>query len=556
MADERTGPSASCHLSAAGLPSRVDEIRIKSRAAGDQAEPSRDPAQKKRKVPGLDPLAGWSPCNVAKSEFEAEGGHAPSQAARVSPECDASAKKQKLEGAAADAVVDPSPSETTEDKPAASGAGDKGQQGDGKAGTPWEKHHVKAGDDTPQPVGTAYWYNKVTLESRWDEPLATDEREDTAPRDEQETTTTVAFAAAAAAASAATSFGARTRQNTSGRYWSSDEHARFVEGLRIHKRDWNKVAEHVGTRTKRQVRSHLQKYALHVKRGTLKAPEDVAGVLPPSRKFVPAAVTAVVTSLVNKTCAPYERGEVAALAARIKARAREQSRSEMRTESDLKRWRDRELQRSGIFSSAADDHQQQRLKRSPAPAPSPGPFGGSSRVGLVGVSGSVTAGLSAEQLAVLSGTAGGGELGGLGGGAGGAGADGGGLHYVASWLDEEPGQFNRPTAGGKVPTTAHREALQGLQADFPDTGVLGIVWHDSGAVGPLNSLRVDRVRPGSIAERKGVRADMWLEALQFPNLRSDGGSDGGSDGDGSSDGGKAVGAIQQEPADDKSMSTM
>ncbi|CAN8075653.1 unnamed protein product [Agarophyton chilense] len=42
--------------------------------------------------------------------------------------------------------------------------------------------------------------------------------------------------------------------------WSPTEHQRMLEGLRLFKRDWAKVTEHVGTRSTAQVRSHAQKY--------------------------------------------------------------------------------------------------------------------------------------------------------------------------------------------------------------------------------------------------------------------------------------------------------
>mmetsp|Transcript_6946 Transcript_6946/g.8327 ORF Transcript_6946/g.8327 Transcript_6946/m.8327 type:complete len:188 (+) Transcript_6946:67-630(+) len=43
--------------------------------------------------------------------------------------------------------------------------------------------------------------------------------------------------------------------------WSQAEHARFVEGLqKFGKRKWVRIAEHVGTRSVIQVRSHAQKY--------------------------------------------------------------------------------------------------------------------------------------------------------------------------------------------------------------------------------------------------------------------------------------------------------
>mmetsp|Transcript_14503 Transcript_14503/g.24739 ORF Transcript_14503/g.24739 Transcript_14503/m.24739 type:complete len:360 (-) Transcript_14503:587-1666(-) len=44
--------------------------------------------------------------------------------------------------------------------------------------------------------------------------------------------------------------------------WSEEEHEKFLEGLRLHKRDWKKVQQHVGSKDIMQVRSHAQKYFL------------------------------------------------------------------------------------------------------------------------------------------------------------------------------------------------------------------------------------------------------------------------------------------------------
>lgn len=38
--------------------------------------------------------------------------------------------------------------------------------------------------------------------------------------------------------------------------WTEEEHLRFLEGLRIHKKDWDRIAEHIGTRDAVHVRSH------------------------------------------------------------------------------------------------------------------------------------------------------------------------------------------------------------------------------------------------------------------------------------------------------------
>lgn len=48
---------------------------------------------------------------------------------------------------------------------------------------------------------------------------------------------------------------------TAGR-WTSDEHERFLEGLRLYQKGWKKIAAHIATRSVVQVRTHAQKYFL------------------------------------------------------------------------------------------------------------------------------------------------------------------------------------------------------------------------------------------------------------------------------------------------------
>ena len=57
-----------------------------------------------------------------------------------------------------------------------------------------------------------------------------------------------------------------TQTRNAGR-WSAQEHARFVDGLEKYgRRKWIRIAEHVGTRTVIQVRSHAQKYFKKLRR--------------------------------------------------------------------------------------------------------------------------------------------------------------------------------------------------------------------------------------------------------------------------------------------------
>ena len=45
------------------------------------------------------------------------------------------------------------------------------------------------------------------------------------------------------------------------RYWTDEEHSKFVEGMKLFgAKDAKKIAKHVGTRDSTQVRSHAQKY--------------------------------------------------------------------------------------------------------------------------------------------------------------------------------------------------------------------------------------------------------------------------------------------------------
>ena len=44
--------------------------------------------------------------------------------------------------------------------------------------------------------------------------------------------------------------------------WNQDEHQSFMEGIRLYGKNWKLVAQHIGTRSSTQVRSHAQKYFL------------------------------------------------------------------------------------------------------------------------------------------------------------------------------------------------------------------------------------------------------------------------------------------------------
>ena len=53
------------------------------------------------------------------------------------------------------------------------------------------------------------------------------------------------------------------RENTP---WMPDEHSRFLEGLRLYGKNWKKVTEHVGTRTRPLIASHAQQFKNKVRK--------------------------------------------------------------------------------------------------------------------------------------------------------------------------------------------------------------------------------------------------------------------------------------------------
>jgi SHAQKYF class myb-like DNA-binding protein len=58
--------------------------------------------------------------------------------------------------------------------------------------------------------------------------------------------------------------------------WTDEEHVRFLEALKIHGKNWNKVHRFVGTRTSAQTRSHAQKYFNKlVKKNTKEAQDEL-----------------------------------------------------------------------------------------------------------------------------------------------------------------------------------------------------------------------------------------------------------------------------------------
>jgi SHAQKYF class myb-like DNA-binding protein len=50
------------------------------------------------------------------------------------------------------------------------------------------------------------------------------------------------------------------RESMAGQAWSKDEHQRFLNAIRAYKKDWKKITEAVGTRTRSAISSHAQFY--------------------------------------------------------------------------------------------------------------------------------------------------------------------------------------------------------------------------------------------------------------------------------------------------------
>jgi len=67
----------------------------------------------------------------------------------------------------------------------------------------------------------------------------------------------------------------KQEKKTQSRYWTAEEHMRFLEGLaRFGHKDMKAIARFVGTRNATQVRTHAQKYYLKLAREAAKRQEQ------------------------------------------------------------------------------------------------------------------------------------------------------------------------------------------------------------------------------------------------------------------------------------------
>ena len=48
------------------------------------------------------------------------------------------------------------------------------------------------------------------------------------------------------------------------RYWSDEEHERFLDAIRLYGKNWGEITRHVGSRSRQSVYSHAQKFRKRV----------------------------------------------------------------------------------------------------------------------------------------------------------------------------------------------------------------------------------------------------------------------------------------------------
>ena len=63
------------------------------------------------------------------------------------------------------------------------------------------------------------------------------------------------------------------------RYWTDEEHERFLEAIRLFGKNWREITRHVATRSRQSVYSHAQKFRKRVVKEPLLDGADCAKIL-------------------------------------------------------------------------------------------------------------------------------------------------------------------------------------------------------------------------------------------------------------------------------------
>eukprot|EP00978_Attheya_sp_CCMP212_P043332 scaffold280792_cov42-Attheya_sp.AAC.2 len=86
--------------------------------------------------------------------------------------------------------------------------------------------------------------------------------------------------------------------STAGR-WTAEEHQAFLEGLKIHGREWKKVAQGIPTRNSAQIRSHAQKYFAKLTREQDETASSGSGILYDPNTGLPILQMAITSQAMN-----------------------------------------------------------------------------------------------------------------------------------------------------------------------------------------------------------------------------------------------------------------
>lgn len=118
--------------------------------------------------------------------------------------------------------------------------------------------------------------------------------------------------AAAASASERTDAMDSEAKKPSSRYWTPEEHKRFLEGLELYgPREIKSISRHVGTRSATQVRTHAQKYWLRVERERVKEEAGLGlaggGAVPPGAVHAPQVATSAPPTAAPPRVSPRNR---------------------------------------------------------------------------------------------------------------------------------------------------------------------------------------------------------------------------------------------------------